>query len=335
MEIRQQCVDARDRLRRVDEDVGLTLLRDDPPGGVARAGLQHAHRRRAHRHDPAARAGGAVDRVGRPRFDLETLDVHAVRAQVLGLHRLERPDADVQRDERVRHPREDRRGEVQPGRRRGDRARHVREDRLVTLGVRRLGLAPEVRRQRHRAVAFQVDLALEADDAFALFARQHALDHTGGFADADGRADAGFAAGFDEADPERRFRALDDEELEHAAVDGVREDARRDHAGVVEHGEVAGTQVVGEIRERAVLDAPGGAVQDHHARGGAFGGRVTRDEMLGQRVVVVAREQHGGDETSRYHDSRRVPPVAPADCRLNKDAATTGRVVPGGGVPVS
>ena len=46
--------------------------------------------------------------------------------------------------------------------------------------------------------------------------------------------------GFDEAGPERRFGAVDDEQFERAAAAGAGGHARGDDAGVVEHGEVAG-----------------------------------------------------------------------------------------------
>ena len=58
-----------------------------------------------------------------------------------------------------------------------------------------------------------------------------------------GRAEAGAASGFDHAGPERRLGLVGDEEFERAVVG---EHARGDHAGVVEHGEVAGAQVRGE-----------------------------------------------------------------------------------------
>ena len=154
---------------------------------------------------------------------------------------------------------------------------------------------------------FQIDLALETDDAFAIFAGQDALDHAGHRAHTHDRAEASFTAGLDEANPERRLRTLDDEEFQRAAVRGLREDARRDHACIVQHGEVARPQVAGKIRERAVLDAPLRAMKDHHARGGTFGRRMTRDEAFGQRVIVIARQQHGAH--SHQNKQERPSPL--------------------------
>ena len=204
--------------------------------------------------------------------------------------------ADVQRHECVRDSREEFGREVQARGRRGHSAGFAGEDRLVAHVVRRLRLALEVRRQRDFAVLFQVHRAEEFDDALAL--RLDAAHDACHFADMHKRAEAHLASGLHEALPRVRAagHGFEEEQLDPPVIG---KGARRDHARVVQHHEVAALQKGREVREHPVLDALLGAVQHHHAGSIASLGGVAHDEFLGQSVIVI-----GG---AKAHRVAKVP----------------------------
>ena len=72
----------------------------------------------------------------------------------------------------------------------------------------------------------------------------------------------------------------------------VPEQARGEHAGVVEHQAIAGPEEAWEVAEDAVLPSPLAAVDDEHTRGGAVLERLLCDAILGQ-VIIEFRELHG------------------------------------------
>ena len=107
---------------------------------------------------PRARAAAMAAQAAVAHFD--EFRVHDVRAHRVGAHGLKRAGAHVQRDERGLHAalaerREQRLVEVQAGGGCGDRAMFAREHALVASAVGGIGFAPDVRRQRHLAVALE------------------------------------------------------------------------------------------------------------------------------------------------------------------------------------
>lgn len=127
------------------------------------AGLEDADGGGANGHEP----GGGADGLGGGGGDLETLAVHGVIGDLLGLDRPEGPCADVQGDEDVGYAGEDGRGEVKSGGRGGDGAGMAREDGLVTLGIGGVGWAAEVGGDGELADAVEIDRGGELDEAFA------------------------------------------------------------------------------------------------------------------------------------------------------------------------
>ena len=136
-------------------------VEDAPParwGRGRRCRLQQPQGRGADGDDAAAGGARGVEGRGGLGGDLAPLGVHAVLGGVVGLDGQEGAGADVQRDEvagdaaRVER-RQQRRREVQAGRRRGHGALAAGVDGLVALGVLRLdgALAGDVGRQRRVA----------------------------------------------------------------------------------------------------------------------------------------------------------------------------------------
>ena len=153
VEVRDQRIDRLEAIAGRDEQPRLAAVH-----AGRGSGFQGAHHGGADRHD-ASPAG--LDRAPCRRRYGVALRVHAVAAQVLHAHRLERAGADVQRDAGYANAlrlqtAEDRVVEVQAGRGGGDSARNAGVDRLVAILVRRVGLAVDVRRQRHAAETLEI-----------------------------------------------------------------------------------------------------------------------------------------------------------------------------------
>ncbi len=108
-------------------------------------------------------------------------------------------------------------------------------------------------------------------------------------ADGNFRADAHAATGFHEALPAARGDFLEEEKLDLAIVG---EHAGADHARVVQHDAVAGTQVAREVGEALVRNFAGGAVEHEHARCVASLERPRGDQFLGEVKIVVAELVH-------------------------------------------
>ena len=81
-----------------------------------------------------------------------------------------------------------------------------------------------------------------------------------------------------------------DQHLELAAGGLFAEQARLDHAGVVEDQQVAGAQQRGQLAEDAVDGRGAGAIEQ--ARGAAFGGGMLRDQF-GRQVEIEIGKREG------------------------------------------
>jgi hypothetical protein len=264
-----------------DEEVGFA------PGGndfavVAGDGFEGAHGGGA----DGDSAGGALNLGGGGGGDIVLLMVHDVVFDAFGADGLEGADADVEGDEGVRDGGEHFGGEMQAGGGGGDGAFVGGEDGLVAFAVEGLFVALHVVGEGEVAVAVFVDGAIPGDEAVAIF--EDFLDGACGVAEGDLVMEFEAFAGFDHAAPEGGAVGFEAEDF--AVVVG--EEAGGDDAGVVEDDAVLGLEVGGEVAEVTVFDEPGGAMDDHHAGGGAIGERGAGDEFRGQVVVEVGRE-HG------------------------------------------
>src|SRR5205085_6502835 len=121
-----------------DEEIGHAAARRNAALARARDVLERPRRGRADRDDTAAFLARARDRVGGRGADLVAFGLDAVILDPLDADRLERAVADVQRDRRHADAApaqrvEDRRSEVQTGRRGGNRSACLRAYRLVAV----------------------------------------------------------------------------------------------------------------------------------------------------------------------------------------------------------
>ena len=83
-----------------------------------------------------------------------------------------------------------------------------------------------------------------------------------------------------------RSESLQEQQLDRAIIGKA---ARGEHARVVQHQQVAGRDESRQLRERAMLDLLGRAMQHHHARVFAARQRTLRDQLLGQRIIVIGQ----------------------------------------------
>ena len=175
---------------------------------------------------------------------------------------------------------------VQAGGGGGDGAGFAGVDGLVAVVVAGVGLVRDVGRQRRGAVRIQQvqHRAGKADVEQFAFAAQHG--GVEGVGQAQHHAGAGRLAG-----PHVRQGAVGvgdafDQHFDLAACGLVAGQARLDHAGVVEHQQVAGAQQPFQVGEAAVMELAG-AVQVQQPAARALGGGRLRDELGRQLVVEV------------------------------------------------
>ncbi|CAD5375534.1 hypothetical protein OF001_U10221 [Pseudomonas sp. OF001] len=320
MEIGDQGVDHVERPPGVEKDVGVAGKRLQL--AITRRGFQRAHAGGAHRDHPAAARPAGVHRIHHVLADLQPLAVHVVVLDALDAYRLEGASADVQGDEGGVHALFADRGEqtiveVQAGGGRGHRTglALVGVDGLVALAVGVLVGAVDVRRQRH--VAHALEQHQHRLGEAQLEQRVVAGEHLGLAAavDVDQAARLGRLAGTHMGQHAPLVEQALDEDLQATAGGLLAEQPRRDHPGVVEHHQVAGTQVVQQVGELAVADLAARAVQHQQAAGAALGQRVARDQPVGKLEMEVCNTHRGTLE--RPHSLPEMPPArhAPGPCQ--------------------
>jgi hypothetical protein len=176
---------------------------------------------------------------------------------------------------------------VQAGRRRRDGARDASEQALVPLAIGRLRRTRNIRRQRHRPAAFE-----EFERGLGQFqfpqvyvARQQAHRATLGLQRLT-RTQWIAGAGLYQRTAARK-RSLE-EDLDASAAGAPRREARRQHACVVEHQQVAWRQQSGEVSHRAVDAAPTLPVEHQQTAGRALRERRLRDQLSRQGIFEIA-----------------------------------------------
>ncbi|MCY1504708.1 hypothetical protein D9M68_388890 [compost metagenome] len=301
MEVGHQHVDVREGEARRDEDARVAR-------GLAAfcPRLERAHGGRAHgNHAPAAClafGNGALRGLGH----FVALGVHRVLGDVLGLHRLEGAGAHVQRDVGALHAARFEFGqqalvEMQRGRGRGHGAGHAREHGLVAaLVVGRVGVR-DVGRQRHVAAALHQRIRVFAGVALEAEAEQRAV-FLGPAAQQRGAkaahhlergAHGRLLADLHVRDHLVALQHALDQQFELAAGRLLAEQARLDHARVVEDQQVARTKQRGQFLEDAVGRGIAGAVEQ--TGGGAFGGGVLCHQLGRQMEIEIGKREgaHG------------------------------------------
>ena len=296
MEIRDQRVEPAELITRIDENIGPAVVLSDLPA-LCGDRLDRAAARRADRYHLAAAPFGGVDRIGRLLRHPVVLRMHLVLLNFLHADWPESTEADVQRDERDLHALcadllEQRRREMQAGRRRGGGALLFRVHRLVALLVRELFL--DIGRQRHLPdlieLCEKIAGTVKAEHPVAVRLDLH--DLAGHRAARKGENSAGLCAlaGACERFPHIVPAVFKQQELHVRArilLDAV--NARRQHAGIVEHETVAGVQVIDNIAKMPVLQSTGLFVEHHQARGVPRLDRRLGDQLLRQVKVKIFR----------------------------------------------
>ncbi len=241
VEVRAEPFDDAKPVARRDEEPRFGFAGAHTAGRIRR-GFERAQAGRADGDDPPAPRARRIDGGDGLGRDAIPLGVHPVGGKVLAFDRLERPGADMERDERRRDAgsrelTEHRLVEVQPRRRRRCRTRMARIDRLVARRVRGVGGTRDVGRQRHVAVTLEIiekragtlqpqpeEPSIALDDGRLRVARQQQ-----------------FSSGFRRMARAKlehrlvcRHLALE-QELHPSAGRSPREEARLDHPRVVEH----------------------------------------------------------------------------------------------------
>ena len=215
----------------------------------------------------------------------------------LDTHRLEGTGTDMQGNEGGIHPLradrlEQRLIEVQAGGRGRHRTGALGVDGLVALAVGRIVRSVDIGRQRHVPDPLQQRQHRLGESEFeqSVVALQHLRAATA--FDEDPRTGLGRLAGaYVGKHPVLVEHALD-QDFQLATGLLLAEQARRDHPGIVEHHQVARTQVVQEIGELSVGEGSRRAIQRQQAACAAFRQGMTGDQGLGQ-VEMKIGDTHG------------------------------------------
>ena len=296
VEVGEQPVDDPETKSRSDEKRRLRRAGADPRR--RRGGLQRAQRRRTDRNDGTPGRARRGDRRGSRIGNVEALAVHAMLREILGFDRLEGARADVQRQSREGHavrPQsiEHRSVEMEARSGRSDGPRVAGVDRLVALAVGGSRCTPDVRRQRHLAMPFEVDVErrvrVEAKPNETPIALLH--DRTRASIEEEPAARLGRMTGR-ELHP--RFVGRDDpleQQLDPASGLAPTVQPRTDHLRVVEHDEITRREQPGQVRESAIGDSRARDV--HQAAFGTLRSRCLRDQLRRQVVIEIGQAEAG------------------------------------------
>ena len=301
VEIGQQQVDGAEAIAGQDEQARLAREFLHLPR-LDRGAFEEAQTRRADRDDAAAPSARRIDPLRHRGSHNAPFGVHPMLARVIRLDRQKGAGSDMQGhgqpiDPARGNPIEQRRGEMQPGRRRRDRALLFREHRLIVGAVARVAVrelsarAFDIGRQRHRAVPSERlakgrPLAVEAQRDLALGAL---LGHLGrevrSEIDMVARAQPPGALGI--AAPHTTAEVPRQRDLDRR-LPAPADETGRDHLGVVEHQEIARPQQFGQIGDMPVGQLAGG--RDHQQPGAvARLGRAVGDQVARQVETEIGK----------------------------------------------
>jgi hypothetical protein len=299
MEIRDQSIDGLEVMAWPNEKVGLAGPGFQPAArGYA---LQGANRCGAHRDDPMTpltRAGiglrgffGDVKSFGQDSMILDVFSVHAGEGSGADV------EHDLANDDSI-GPKaaEQAFREVEARSRSGNASRLLRVHGLVPLPIEGAGRAADVWRQWQVTDFLKqvqdADIGLETHRAFAVLVnRDHATG--GAVVEGDQRSHTQFPAGPDEGSKlvgVRRFWKKV-KNLGPTTSAGAAQKASGKHAAAVEYEEIAGAQVLREIRKCVVAERRGWAVKDEEPGRISSRDRFLRDEFGRQVEIEVLRLQ--------------------------------------------
>ena len=130
----------------------------------------------------------------------------------------------------------------------------------------------------------KIDIFIERNDSFAI--GQKFFDPQLHVVDLRRRANAHFAAGFDQTFPARRSQLLQKQKVNRVIV---RESARRQNPRVIEDEQIAFGQKTFELAELAMFDRLRFAMQNHHPRFIAPRRRTLGNQFFWKRIIVIAQ----------------------------------------------
>lgn len=283
MEVGEEGIDGAELVGRVDEDVGLAMAGGD--FAVAGEVFEDA----GHGGADGGDFGSGLDFGGGFGGEEVLLGVHVVFARVVHFDRSEGAHADVEGEEGVIEFCEEIGGEMKAGGGGGDRSFLLGVNGLVAVAVGFFHFAVEVVWEGELADFVEVGCLIPDDESFALFVDLD--DLAGVWADLDGAADFHAFSGADEAPPMGGIDGIGAEEFDGVIVG---KDTSGDDFGVVEDEEVIGREEFWEIGEVVVGDRAGGAVDEHHARGGPIGEGARGDEFGREFVEKITGSHREG-----------------------------------------
>ena len=294
MKVREQPVYGAKRVRRVDEERGLSGSRANRAPRVG-ARLERAHDGRSDRPDSASRLSSAVDGRRRLRAHRVRLGVQRVAGEVVHLDRFEGTGADVQVQRRDRRPARPHsihqlRREMQPGGGCGDAAVVCGVHRLVAGAVLRDGRPADIRRQRRLTVLRERRSGIER--ANELHAPQPAAQHLDDLrravvAEADRAAGLELAAGMAHREPAPVGQLAHHQKLRHVPRFPFPVQSRRNYPRHVEDEHILGRDELDDVAKLGVPDGAGRAVEHQQAAGRAVGEGVLGDPSRWQAVIEV------------------------------------------------
>src|SRR6266568_4747646 len=307
-----------------------------PTRGTQGSSFKRANDCCSHGHDAPSLAPGAIHRVGRVAWNRVALAMQAHLVYPLHAQRRKRAQAHMERHTRyfdtldgdlVEHLRR----KVQSRSGSGNRTAFPRKDRLVPLSVSLRVVAPNVRRQRHVPDAVErpkeiihrrksqqalAELAalhyfgFERDLAVGRWERQP-LAHADLFPRLHQRAPRVFAS---------RFRQQDFYHpawlLAIAHHHSPRIQPRWNHAAVVEHQQIAGSQQGRELGELTVAQLACRAVHQEHATLVALRRRLLRNQLRRKFKIEI------GDPQSVHETAPLVSPLMTRTSQSARGPAT-------------
>jgi hypothetical protein len=297
MEVGHQAVDRAEAVAGGYEDGGVAFERANNAALLGRA-LDQPEAGGADGDDPASRRARLVQPGGGGGIDAAPFGVHPMVASVVGLHRQERPRADMQGERgmlntRLRQRRHQRGGEMQRRSRGRHRSLVAREHRLIIVEITCVGgpLAGDIGRQRHPSRPFQQQLdrllAFKFEQDRAIFDASPG-DGSHVRAEVDPVAGPHSLGVAHKCAPAPRPLALVERGAD-ARLAAPSLELRRDHARIVEHQHVARPQQCGQIAHATVAKAM--FVNDEHPRRIARFGGPERDP-IGRQVEIEKIDAH-------------------------------------------
>ncbi|CCK05791.1 hypothetical protein BN128_4097 [Cronobacter sakazakii 696] len=291
MEVGHQRVDHFVLIARIDKNLGVAEKRRDKRVlRCLRGALKRSHRGGAHGDDFIAARFRGQHRVDHLLRHFGVFRVHHVIFDALNAYRLERPRADVQRDKRHLNAfraqaLKQRLIKNQACGRCRDSARFLAVDGLIKLAVSLFIRAFNVRRQRHMADTVQNIQHRARVVKLHFEQRVVARGHRGVYAFI--IAQQKFRARlwrFRRADMGQHAMVVEHTLYQYfnfAAARLAAKEARRDHAGIVKHQQIAGVELIEQIGESAVREISRRPVERQQATGATLGLRIVSYQGFG------------------------------------------------------